>query len=318
MGVREHRGPVDGEEGRRRVVDEQEQRDPDGRTDQVPLEDLAPRVGGRRHNSASEMPRAVASTRARSCSVTISWSRSRDERSFIRNRRDEEQDEGHATRDDECHFHPPGQRGCRGSESMVLVATMEVISRAGHRSDGPEAHGRRPAQLRAEVAHQGRRGHQDGPLDQAEGADAMANSHCGGAQWDGHGHQQADDQQPVDDHVGPPELVGLAGRQRGERADEVGDHHDAHIEGERHVVVLQDVGGHPGLGEVGVVEDDGGERRPAPDRRSACPSPGTRRSRGRRGVRNKAPCSEPGPAPPPDVTTAAVSLAMQLPLFVRR
>ena len=51
---------------------------------------------------------------------------------------------------------------------MVLVATMRGDQAAGHRADGPEAHGRGPAQLRAEVAHQGRRGHQDGPLDQAE------------------------------------------------------------------------------------------------------------------------------------------------------
>ena len=36
--------------------------------------------------SSVEMPRALASIRARSCSDTISWSRSRDERSFMKNR----------------------------------------------------------------------------------------------------------------------------------------------------------------------------------------------------------------------------------------
>ena len=54
---------------------------------------------------------------------------------------------------------------------MVLVATMRGDEASRHRSDRPEAHGRGPAQLGAEVAHQGRGGHQDGPLDDAEGRD---------------------------------------------------------------------------------------------------------------------------------------------------
>ncbi len=53
----------------------------------------------------------------------------------------------------------------------------------------------------------------------------MANpTRCG--RRDAEGDQQADDQEPVDDHVGPAQSVGLAGRQRGEGPDEVGDDHD--------------------------------------------------------------------------------------------
>ena len=47
--------------------------------------------------------------------------------------------------------------------------------------------------------------------------------------------QQADDQQAVDDDVGPAQLVGLAGRQGGEGAEQVGDDDDPHVERERHV-----------------------------------------------------------------------------------
>ena len=38
----------------------------------------------------------------------------------------------------------------------------------GHRANNPETHGRGPAELGTEVAHQGRRGHQDRPLHNAD------------------------------------------------------------------------------------------------------------------------------------------------------
>ena len=91
-------------------------------------------------------------------------------------------------------------------------------------------------------------------------------------QRDADGGEEPDDQQAVDDHVGAAQAVGLAGRQRGERAQQVGDHDDADVEGEAHVEAGQDVRRDPGLRVVHVVEDDGGQhgQRQVAQRRAPC------------------------------------------------
>ena len=58
-----------------------------------------------------------------------------------------------------------------------------------------------------------------------------------------------------------PSLSVLLAGSEAKAPEEVGDDDDPHVERERHVVVAQDVRGDPGLGVVGVVEDDGGQHR---------------------------------------------------------
>ena len=70
------------------------------------------------------------------------------------------------------------------------------------------------AELGAEVTDEGRRGHQDGPLDEPHGADDGGEGPLARGVRDADGEQEADDQQAVDDDVGPPEgAVWLAGRE---------------------------------------------------------------------------------------------------------
>ena len=58
--------------------------------------------------------------------------------------------------------------------------------------------------------------------------------------------------------VRPRRSVWLAGNDA-KAPKQVGDHNDADVEGEAHVEAGQDVGRHPGLGVIDVVEDDRGQ-----------------------------------------------------------
>ena len=131
--------------------------------------------------------------------------------------------------------------------------------RADDRPERPESHGRRPADLRAEVADEGWGGHEDGAFDQTEQADHRGERPLGVRGRDAEGDEDAHDEQPVDHDVGASEPVGPAGWERSEGADGIGDDDDPDVEGERHVVRRQDVRGDAGLRVVRVVQDDRGD-----------------------------------------------------------
>ena len=168
--------------------------------------------------------------------------------------RDHEDDDGGDTRNDEL---------------ALPVGLAEVIQRvqrhqrrdeaARHRAHRPESHGRGAAELGAEVPHQCRSGHEDAAFDDTDQARDHEVGPLAVGQRDADGSQQPDDEEAVDDDVGPPHPVRLAGRQRGEGAEEIGDHDDGDVEGEIHVVPGQDVGRHPRLRVVHVVQNDGGQ-----------------------------------------------------------
>ena len=255
--VLEHGGPVDREEGGGGVVQQQEEGDPDGRSDEVHLQDLTPRVGSSGQHFLFGYPSGPGL----------------DQRPVLLADHQLVPEPGGEILEEEEGEHEHDERGHTRDHELALpssrVASHEVVQgagghhggdeAAGHGTDGPEPHGRGPAQLRAEVTHQGGSSHQDGALHQAQQADHSGELPLGLTGRDTEGHQDADDQQSVDHDVGAPELVGLGGRQRGEGADQVGDDHDPHVERERHVIRHQDLRRHPGLGEVRVVQDDGGQ-----------------------------------------------------------
>ena len=256
VGVLEDDRVVDGEEAGRGVVQQQEQRDAEGRADEIPLEDLAPRVLGRLQQlvlGQAACPRLDQRLVAGGHHELVPELR----REILQEEeRDDEDDEGGDARNDEL---------------ALPVGLAEVIQRVQghergdetprHRANRPKPHGRGPAELRAEVPHQCRRGHEDGAFDNTDqaGDDEVGPLIVG--QRDADGGEQPDDEQPVDDNVGTPHSVRLAGRQRGECAEEVGDHDDGDVEGETHVESGQDVGRHPGLRVVHVVEDERGQHR---------------------------------------------------------
>jgi hypothetical protein len=162
------------------------------------------------------------------------------------------------------------QRNAPGNDELALpVGRAEVVDRvhrhqrgneaSRHRADGPKAHGRGATQLGAVVAHQCRGGHEDGPLDDPDQAVEHEEGPLAVGQGDAHGGEQSDDQQSVDDDVRPANTIRPAGRQRGERSEEIGRHDDVDEEGKAHVVAGQDVRRHTELREVRVVEDDGVE-----------------------------------------------------------
>ncbi len=164
VGVLEGDRVVDGEEAGGGVVDEQEHRDAEGRADQVPLEDLAPWALGGGQNLASGQTAGPRFDQrpvpGRDHQLVAELGR----QVLHEEQADDEGGQGGDARDDELAV-------------PVLAEVAEGVGgddagdqAAGHRADGPEAHGRGPAELRAEVADQGRGGHQDGPLHQADGA----------------------------------------------------------------------------------------------------------------------------------------------------
>ena len=71
-------------------------------------------------------------------------------------------------------------------------------------------------ELGAEVANQGRGGHQDRSLDNADQARDDGIRPLAGGQWNTDGGEQPDDQQSVNHHVGAAQPIRPAGRQRGE------------------------------------------------------------------------------------------------------
>ena len=130
--------------------------------------------------------------------------------------RDHEDDDGGDTRNDEL---------------ALPVGLAEVIQRvqrhqrrdeaARHRAHRPEPHGRGAAELGAEVPHQCRSGHEDGAFDDTDQARDHEVGPLTVGERDADGSQQPDDEEAVDDDVGPPHPVRLTGRQRGEGAEEL-------------------------------------------------------------------------------------------------
>ena len=241
------------------VVEQQEQGDADGRADQVPLEDLPPRVGGGGHQLLLGQ---APGPRLHQGPVLLGHHQlvAKAGRQVLQ----EEQGEH------EHHQRPSRPRSRTGSSSRrcrrwsrkwlrVWAATIEVIRlpATGPTVQKPMAEARPSWGLKSRTSA----GVATRMAPSTTPRRQMTTRNCHSVEQRGHaeGHQEADDQQAVDDDVGPAEFVGLAGRQRGEGAEQVGDDHDPHVERERHVVRDQDLGGDPGLREVRVVEDDGGQ-----------------------------------------------------------
>src|SRR5262249_48011154 len=137
--------------------------------------------------SSSVMPLALASTSARSCSVTISWSRSA----------------GDSSRS------PMKATTNTTSPAMPLMWYSQVQNRgdgrtahhrddqaAEHRAAGPEAHGRGPAHLRGEIPDQRGGGHQADALDEADHEPRDGERPLVGHGREDEGHEHPGEQEP--------------------------------------------------------------------------------------------------------------------------
>ena len=254
VGVLEDDRIVDGEEAGRGVVEEKEHRDTEGRADEVPLEYLTPWMLGRLEQLVFGQ-----TTCARL-----------NERLVARRHHQLVPQLGGEIPQGKEGDHKDHDGGEAGDDELALpVGLTEVIQRvqgderrdqaSRHRPHRPKPHGGGATELGAEVAHQRRRGDQDGAFDDTDKAGEDQVGPLVVRQGNADRGEQPDDEQPIDDHVGPTETIGLAGRQGGKRAEKVGDHDDRDVEREVHVEAGQNVGRHSGLCVVRVVEDDGGE-----------------------------------------------------------
>ena len=198
------------------------------------------------------MPRARASTSARSLSDTMSWSRSCGDSSRRPKKAMTTTHHAHQAGDDELVLPRVQVRKRAGGDDTRRQASHR-------RPQGPEAHGRAAPHLGREVAHECRGGHEDDALDESDHAVGEREAESAVDVRNGHQLDEPDGERAVDRQVGPTDLVGEASDEGGEGADGVRHHQQVEEVVERHVVVGQQQRRDGALHVVQVVEDDRGE-----------------------------------------------------------
>ncbi len=252
VGVRrrlvEHDGPVDDQHADRGVVDEEEQRDRQGRRDEVPLHHRAKRVGQGGLDIDTAGPRLDQGPLLH-----------RDHQLVPELR-------GQVLQEEEGDHKYPHADDPR--EDELVLPRVQVVDgaggdQAGHqaphcRPQGPEPHGRAPSHLGGEVPDESRRHHQDDPLEEPDERVGDRELQAGMGIGDGKELDQPDDQHPEDGQVRPPDLVRDPTDERAERPDGVRHHQQPEEVGERHVEVRQEQRRRSADHVVEVVEDDRG------------------------------------------------------------
>ena len=214
--------------------------------------------------ASTSIPMARASIRARSLSLTMSWSRSCGESS--RKKKKEITTTHRHTMPEMMNW------SCHGAEVVERVRRDHAGEERAHgRPQRPEPHGHAAPHLRREVAHQRRGRDQDHAFDEADHAVGRGEPALVVDVRDGEELDERNEQRPVDGEVGPADLVGQPADERAERADRVGHDQQVQEELEGHVVVGQQQRRDRPLHVVEVIEHD---RREHDDRQVAEPRQG--------------------------------------------
>ena len=153
---------------------------------------------------------------------------------------------------EECQ-HEDHQADAAGNVELILPGVQDPERARGDDSDdqagddwtkGPEAHRCPPSDLRREVAHQRRCGHQHDTLEEAERDGEARIRALRGGTWDAHEGDQTCEEEADHDDVGTTEAITEPRKERRDGPEGTRHHGDGDVVPKGHVEVRQDRGRH--------------------------------------------------------------------------